>query len=107
MTHCDDVFLMQNIICCYSLWDGPLSAYILLNNEIVFANCIEESDDEDRKRIYQLTYFEWNDRCEEWLKDYREYYSHCFYIDGRSLRFNGKRLNEFNDKWNKWHPVKG
>lgn len=112
MQYCDYDFLMKHIICAYNYWDGPLSAYIKIDDKILFAYCIEESNDEDKGlddyRTYKIIDLNWTEKCQEWLDDYERYYEHCFYTeDGKKKCFyDGRPLKGFTDKYNIWHPGK-
>lgn len=98
----NDEQLAKCIICHHSYWDGPLTAYVMIDGKIFYAECIIESEDDDRNRLYSVKDVEWNDKCDEWLKDYKICYPHVF---DRSVKYKNMPF-DFGEKWKHWHPAK-
>ena len=117
MSEVDYNWLIEHIICHYSYWDGPVSAYVMVDGKIMFAKFKEdlfyliwEGDDDDCEweniRTYNLIELDWNEKCAEWLEDYKKSYFHCFYENKTQTCFyDGRDLSWFGKKWEQWHPA--
>ena len=98
-------WVYKHLICEFDHWDICLEGLINDNGEkkyvILFTNLYHD----DKLLRYAVHKIDWNEQCDEYLKDYEIAYKHWFHVKGeRPYGYDGEDLNWFEDKW-KSNPI--
>ena len=102
-------YIYKNLICEFTHWDICLTGLINHEGEKWYCEIGEDcqdSEDEDEIQEYKIYPVDWNDECEEYLKDYRVAYKHWFHEGNPRCSYDGWPLKWFSEKWPDENPIK-
>ena len=95
--------MYKHLVCEFSHWDHCLTGLVRDDGAWWFCRSMERSDGEQVE--YTLSPIRWNAECDEYLDEYREAYAHWFHDVQPRVRYDGRSLRWFAEKWRGRNPI--
>lgn len=96
----------KHLVCEFDHWDFCINGLILYEKHYYVCELANPRTCYDEDPKYYIYPIDWNDKCTEYLEDYKIAYAHWFHTNGvRETKYEGWDLCWFEEKWKHKNPI--